>query len=113
MSYFFSRIGGGGRDKLPSSFLPSGLDLGRTSVVTTSSVVERSVFPEIIILTSLSDNDGMESISTINIFMMPLNHSRDFVDILKIFWTIQTGDIDIHYFSKILTTWLTPTTELR
>ena len=113
MSYFFSRIGGGGRDKLPSSFLPSGLDLGRTSVVTTSSVVERSVFPEIIILTSLSDNDGMESISTINIFMMPLNHSRDFVDILKIFWTIQTGDIDIHYFSKILTTWLTPTTALR
>ena len=85
---------------MPSSFLPSGLDLGRTSVVTTSSVVERSVFPEIIILTSLSDNDGMESISTINIFMMPLNHSRDFVDTLKIFWTIQTRNIDIHYFLK-------------
>ena len=98
VSYFFSRIGGGGRDKVASSFLPSGLDLGRTSVVTTSSVAERSVFPGIIILTSLSDNDEMESISTINIFMMPLNHSRDFVDTLKIFWTIQTRNIDIHIF---------------
>ena len=91
---------------MASSFLPSGLDLGRTSVVTTSSVAERSVFPGIIILTSLSDNDEMESISTINIFMMPLNHSGDFADIMKIFWTIQTRDIDIHYFSKILITWL-------
>ena len=101
VSYFFSRIGGGGRDRVPSSFLPSGLDLGRTSVVTTSSVAERSVFPGIIIiLTSLSDNDEMESISTINIFMMPLDHSRDFVDTLKIFWTIQTRNIDIHYFLK-------------
>ena len=45
---------------MASSFLPSGLDLGRTSVVTTSSVAERSVFPGIIILTSLSDNDEME-----------------------------------------------------
>ena len=98
MSYFFSRIGGGGRDRVPSSFLPSGLDLGRTSVVTTSSVAERSVFPGIIILTSLSDHDEMESLSTINIFMMPLYHSRDFVDTLKIFWTIQTGNIDIHIF---------------
>ena len=96
MSYFFSRIGGGGSDRVPSSFLPSGLDLGRTSVVTTSSAVERSVFPGIIILTSLADNDEMESISTINIFMMPLNHSRDFVHILMIFGTIQARNIDIH-----------------
>ena len=45
--YLLSASGGGGNDEGVSIFLPSGLDLGQTWVVTTSSLIEadRSLRP--------------------------------------------------------------------